>query len=91
MNKTELIDEIAKAAIEFGPNPRNQDMGTGVVSQIRSTLEDKPAWFQYANKGILLNADSAEYDNKTGELRVEFEKDLKNPWGDSVGATMGRS
>lgn len=82
------VEEIAKADIQFGPNPRNQDMGTAVVKAIRSTLEEKPSWFQYANKGILLNADSAEYDNKTGELRLEFEKDLNNPWGDSVGGNI---
>jgi hypothetical protein len=82
------VEEIAKAAIEFGPNPRNQDMGTGVVKAIQETLEDKPAWFQYANKGILINAQSAEYDNKAGELRLSLHKDTKNPWGDSLGGNM---
>jgi hypothetical protein len=82
------VEEIAKAAIEFGPNPRNQDMGTGVVKAIQETLEDKPAWFQYANKGILINAQAAEYDNKLGELRMSLNKDSQNPWGESLGGNM---
>lgn len=82
------VEEIAKASIEFGPNPRNQDMGTRVVEAIQDTLVSRPGWFQYANKGILVNAQDAEYDNKTGELRLELERDLKNPWGDSLGGNM---
>jgi hypothetical protein len=82
------VDEIAKAAIEFGPNPRNQDMGTSVVKAIQETLEDAPGWFQYANKGILINAQNAEYDNKAGELSLSLDKDLQNPWGDSLGGNM---
>jgi len=82
------VEEIAKASIEFGPNPRNQDMGTRVVEAIQDTLISRPAWFQYANKGILINAQEAEYDNKAGELRLDLERDLKNPWGDSLGGNM---
>jgi hypothetical protein len=82
------VDEIARAAIEFGPNPRNQDMGTSVVKAIQDTLENEPGWFQYANKGILINAQTAEYDNKTGELCLSLDKDLNNPWGDSLGGNM---
>lgn len=82
------VEEIAKASIEFGPNPRNQDMGTRVVEAIEDTLLSRPAWFQYANKGILINAQEAEYDNKVGELRLELERDSKNPWGDSLGGNM---
>ena len=82
------VEEIAEASIEFGPNPRNQDMGTRVVEAIQDTLVSRPAWFQYANKGILINAQEAEYDNKAGELRLVLERDLKNPWGDSLGGNM---
>lgn len=82
------VEEIAKASIEFGPNPRNQDMGTRVVEAIEDTLVSRPAWFQYANKGILINAQEAEYDNKPGELRMVLERDQKNPWGDSLGGNM---
>ncbi|HXC98162.1 MAG TPA: AIPR family protein [Verrucomicrobiae bacterium] len=82
------VEEIARASIEFGPNPRNQDMGTRVVEAIQDTLISRPAWFQYANKGILMNAQDAEYDNKTGELRLELDRDMKNPWGDSLGGNM---
>ena len=82
------VEEIAKASIEFGPNPRNQDMGTRVVEAIQDTLISRPAWFQYANKGILINAQEAEYDNKGGELRLVLERDQKNPWGDSLGGNM---
>jgi len=82
------VEEIAKASIEFGPNPRNQDMGTRVVEAIEDTLVSRPAWFQYANKGILINAQEAEYDNKNGELRLVLERDLKNAWGDSLGGNM---
>lgn len=82
------VEEIAKANIEFGPNPRNQDMGTRVVEAIQDTLVSRPSWFQYANKGILINAQSAEYDNKAQEFRFILDRDSAKPWGDSLGGNM---
>jgi len=82
------VDEIAKAGIEFGPNPRNQDMGTRVVEAIEETLMTKPSWFQYANKGIVINAQSAEYNNQSQEFALVLDKDMAKPWGESLGGNM---
>ena len=62
------VDEIHRARIDYGPNPRNQNMETKVAEAIRESLKNEGGWFMYYNKGIVLNAESAEYDNKTETL-----------------------
>ena len=74
------VDEIHRARIDYGPNPRNQNMETKVAEAIRETLKNESGWFLYYNKGIVLNAESAEYDNKTETLKVELKKDVDDPW-----------
>lgn len=73
------VDEIYRARIDFGPNPRNQKLTTKVSEAIADGLTANPGWFLYFNRGIVLNAESAEFDNKTHELTITFQKDAKNP------------
>lgn len=80
------VDEIHRARIEFGPNPRNQNTGTKVFEGIQNTLTQKPAWFLYYSKGIVVNADEASYDNKTETLSVRLRRNDDEPWS-SPGAT----
>ena len=74
------VDEIHRARIDYGPNPRNQNMETKVAEAIRESLKNEGGWFMYYNKGIVLNAESAEYDNKNEILKLELRKDVHNPW-----------
>ena len=82
------VDEIANAKIEFGPNPRNQNLDTKVAKAIEDTLISQPGKFLYANKGILINAQHAEYDNKSQFLSLRLERDTENPWGESDGGNI---
>lgn len=75
-----LVDEIHKANIDFGPNPRNQSLDTKVSKAISEGLTSQPGWFLYFNRGIVLNADAADYDNKTHELKLTFSKNSINGW-----------
>jgi AIPR protein len=74
------VDEIHRARIDYGPNPRNQNMETKVAEAIRESLKTESGWFLYYNKGIVLNAESVEYDNKTATLKVELKKNVVDPW-----------
>lgn len=74
------VDEIHRARIDYGPNPRNQNMETKVAEAIRESLKNESGWFMYYNKGIVLNAESAEYDNKSETLKLELKKDVDDPW-----------
>jgi len=74
------VDEIHRARIDYGPNPRNQNMETKVAEAIRESLKNETGWFMYYNKGIVLNAESVEYDNKTETLKVELQKNTIDPW-----------
>ena len=83
------VDEIHRARIDFGPNPRNQNMDTKIAEAIRESLKNESGWFMYYNKGIVLNAESVEYNNKTEVLKVELKKDAENPWESPSGNLDG--
>ena len=83
------VDEIHRARIDYGPNPRNQNMETKIAEAIRESLKNEGGWFMYYNKGIVLNAESVEYDNKTEVLKVELKKDAENPWESPSGNLDG--
>ncbi|HUJ71733.1 MAG TPA: AIPR family protein, partial [Verrucomicrobiae bacterium] len=74
------VDDIQRARIEFGPNPRNQNLETKVAQAIRESLKAEPGWFMFYNKGIVLNADAVDYDNKIGTLTVTLKKNGDDPW-----------
>ena len=69
------IEEIYRSSVTYGPNPRNQNLGTKVSQKIEEGLTAKPGWFLYFNRGIVWNAKSAEYNNKTQELTIELPSD----------------
>jgi hypothetical protein len=74
------VDEIHRARVDYGPNPRNQNMETKVSQAIRESLKTEAGWFMYYNKGIVLNAERAEYDNETKTLVVELHRNADDPW-----------
>jgi len=83
------VDEINHANIDFGPNPRNQSLETKVSQAISEGLTAQPGWFLYFNRGIVLNAAAAEYNNQTYELTLNFLKDAKVPWESPFGNLDG--
>lgn len=83
------VDEINHANIDFGPNPRNQSLETKVSQAISEGLTAQPGWFLYFNRGIVLNAESAEYNNQTHELTLKFLKNAKVPWESPFGNLDG--
>lgn len=83
------VDEVYRAKILYGPNPRNQNLNTKVSNAIREGLTEKPGWFVYYNRGLVLNAKEARYDNRRQELVVEMERNQKNPWESVYGNLDG--
>lgn len=74
------VDEIHCARIEYGPNPRNQNLETKVAQAIRESLKGEPGWFMFYSKGIVINAENVDYDNKNGELTLTLRKNVQDPW-----------
>jgi len=56
----------------FGTNPREQKMTTDVARRIETSLSEN-ANFHELNRGIVFSAKSAEWDNKTKQLKVVFD------------------
>jgi len=83
------VDEIHRARIEYGPNPREQNLKGKVAGAIRESLKAEPGWFMYYNKGIVLCARDAEYDNKARELTLVFHKNEESPWESPTGNLDG--
>ncbi|MDE2222089.1 MAG: AIPR family protein [Candidatus Omnitrophica bacterium] len=72
------VDEIERANIDFGPNPRNQNLHTKVSEAIADGLTEHPGWFLYFNRGIVLNAEDVVYNNQRHELTIKFIKNETN-------------
>lgn len=53
-------------------NPRDPKITSGVSRKIQKSLENNPDQFLFRNRGITLLVDKAVYDNKTGEVSLEF-------------------
>lgn len=83
------VDEIHRARIEFGPNPRNQNTGTKVFEGIQATLTQKSPWFLFYSKGIVINADEAEYDNRSKVLTIRLRRNDNDPWTSPGGNADG--
>ena len=52
-------------------NPRERKMNTNVALKIKDSLERNPD-FHELNRGILLSAESVDYDNKTETVKIVF-------------------
>jgi len=83
------VDDIHRAQIVYGPNPRNQNLDTKVAEGIRDSLKSESGWFMYYNKGIVLNAKAVEYNNATHDLKITLEKNLQDPWESPYGNLDG--
>lgn len=53
-------------------NPRDPKITSGVSKKIQKSLEDNPDHFLFRNRGITLLTEKTVYDNKTGEIALEF-------------------
>jgi hypothetical protein len=56
----------------FGTNPREQKMTTDVARKIKESLRENEN-FHELNRGVVISAESAKWDNKTSDLEVVFE------------------
>ena len=56
----------------FGTNPREQKMTTDVARKIKESLSDNEN-FHELNRGVVISAQSADWDNKTKLLAVVFD------------------
>src|SRR5438552_3453470 len=74
------VDEVHRARMLFGPNPRNQNLETKVSQGIFTTLKEIPAWFLYYSKGIVINAERVEYNKESEELKVYLRVNDDDPW-----------
>lgn len=53
-------------------NVRDPKENTHAPKEIKDTLENTPETFLFKNRGLLVLADRVTYDNKTGEVQLEF-------------------
>ena len=62
--------------IPMKTNPRKQKLTTAVAKKIRASLLDQSALdFYLLNRGLLISAESAAYNNYSGELTITFADD----------------
>ena len=60
--------------IPMETNPREQNMKTGVAKKIKQTLLDtNSANFYLLNRGLLLSAKNASFNNYSNEITIEFD------------------
>jgi hypothetical protein len=69
---TKIIDLPAEIDGWRKINPRDPKITSGVSKKIQKSLENNPDQFLFRNRGITLLAEKASYDNKTGEISLEF-------------------
>lgn len=70
-------------------NPRShEDLHGGIKKAIETSLETSPEWFHILNRGLLVIADKAWYDNRTQTLHVVISS--KEEGGLADGATTDR-
>ena len=58
--------------IPMATNPRDQKLTSGVAQAITDSLESNDGYFHLKNRGIVLSAKSCAYNNKTGEVTINF-------------------
>ena len=59
--------------IPMSTNPRNQNISSAVPQEIRASLLNEDAGeFLFLNRGIVVSADDAKYDDRNGMLRLTF-------------------
>lgn len=70
-------------------NPRShEDLHGGIKTAIEASLKDFPEWFHILNRGLLVIADKAWYDNRTQTLHILVSS--KEEGGLADGATTDR-
>lgn len=85
-HKYHAILEVQDVPEEFDNwralNVRDPKENTHAPKEIKDTLENTPETFLFKNRGLLVLADRVTYDNKTGEVEVEFTNKEMNGLAD---------
>lgn len=85
-HKYHAILEVQDVPQEFDEwralNVRDPKENTHAPKEIKDTLENTPDTFLFKNRGLLVLADRVTYDNKTGEVQVEFTSKEMNGLAD---------
>jgi len=85
-HKYHAILEVQDVPEEFNEwralNVRDPKENTHAPKEIKDTLENTPETFLFKNRGLLVLADRVTYDNKTGEVQVEFTNKEMNGLAD---------
>jgi hypothetical protein len=70
--RKEVVVSLDQYPYDFGlgPNPREPVLTSPVSKKIGATLEENGQNFHLLNRGVTIVAKSAEYDNKTGRMRL---------------------
>lgn len=61
--------------IPMATNPRDQNVNTSVAKAIRESLESNDTYFHLKNRGIVLSADTVNYNNQKEEVTITFTDD----------------
>jgi len=83
------IKDFPNGKIPDDVNPRSHEKPSGGVAEgIKTSLEGTPKWFHVLNRGILVIAEKAWYNNRTEKLHIIISSDDEGGLAD--GATTDR-
>jgi hypothetical protein len=83
------VSDFPSGKIPDDVNPRSHEKPSGGVAEgIRSSLENSPKWFHVLNRGILVIAERAWYNNKSEKLHIVISSGDEGGLAD--GATTDR-
>lgn len=69
------VDDVAEG-IPMATNPREQKLTSGVATAIKESLESNDGYFHLKNRGIVLSAETVNFNNKTNEVTINFSDNL---------------
>lgn len=69
------VDDVPEG-IPMATNPREQKLTSGVASAIKDSLLSNDGYFHLKNRGIVLSAESVNYNNKNNEVTITFSDSL---------------
>lgn len=69
------VDDVSEG-IPMATNPRDQKLTSSVANAIRESLLSNDGYFHLKNRGIILSADSVQYNNKEKVATIYFSDDM---------------